>query len=180
MLSSATEFLEKKLKLRANRDKSAAAFVTERKFPGHRLPPGGGLGIAPQSPGRAKERVRQITRRNRGVSPPDVIGELNQFLTGWAAYFRHAACKSHLQRMDEWIRRKLRCLRLKQRKRTYSIAEFLHQPGVPKWRAWIGALSGKGWWRRSGSPPAMEGMNLAWFESLGLVNPVQRYGQLNR
>ena len=82
--------------------------------------------------------------------------------------------------MDEWIRRKLRCLRLKQRKRTCSIAEFLHQLGVPKWRAWIGALSGKGWWRQSGSPPAMEGMNLAWFDSLGLENLVQRYGQLNR
>lgn len=113
-----------------------------------------------------------------------MIGELNAFLTGWVAYFRHAACKSHLQRMDEWIRRKLRCLRLKQRKRTLAIAEFLHRLGVPKWRAWIGALSGKGWWRLSGSlsgsPPATEGMTLAWFESLGLVSLVQRYEQLNR
>jgi RNA-directed DNA polymerase len=180
VLSSVTEFLEKKLRLRVNRDKSAVAFVTERKFLGHRLLPGGGLGIAPQSLDRAKERVRQITRRNRGVSLAEAIGELNQFLTGWVAYFRHAACKSHLQRLDEWIRRKLRCLRLKQRKRTGPIAEFLHQLGVPTWRAWIGALSGKGWWRRSGSPAAMEGMNLAWFDSLGLVNLVQRYGQLNR
>jgi RNA-directed DNA polymerase len=147
---------------------------------GHRLLPGGGLGIAPQSLDRAKERVRQITRRNRGVSLPEVIGELNRFLIGWVAYFRHAACKSHLQRMDEWIRRKLRCLRLKERKRTGSIAEFLHELGVPKWRTWIGALSGKGWWRQSGSPPAMEGMTLAWFESLGLVSLVQRYEQLNR
>jgi RNA-directed DNA polymerase len=38
-----------------------------------------------------------------------VIGELNLFLNGWVTYFRHAACKSHLQRLDEWIRRKLRC-----------------------------------------------------------------------
>lgn len=180
VLASVTEFLEKKLRLRVNRDKSAVAHVTERKFLGHRLLPGGGLGIAPQSLDRARGRVRQITRRNRGVSLADVIGELNAFLTGWVTYFRHAACKSHLQRMDEWIRRKLRCLRLKQRKRTFAIAEFLHQLGVPKWRAWIGALSGKGWWRLSGSPPAMEGMTLAWFDSLGLVSLVQRYGQLNR
>ena len=180
VLTSVSQFVEKKLKLRVNRDKSAAAHVTERKFLGHRLLPGGGLGIAPQSLDRAKERVRQITRRNRGVSLPEVIGELNRFLTGWVAYFRHAACKRHLQRLDEWIRRKLRCLRLKQRKRAGPIAELLHQLGVPKRRAWIGALSGKGWWRLSGSPPAMEGMNLAWFESMGLVNLVQRYGQLNR
>jgi RNA-directed DNA polymerase len=99
---------------------------------------------------------------------------------GWAAYFRYTKCKSHLQRLDEWIRRKLRCLRLKQRKRAGPIAEFIQQLGVPEWRAWIGALSGKGWWRMNGSPPAMEGMNLAWFDSMGLVNLVQRYGQLNR
>jgi RNA-directed DNA polymerase len=132
-------------------------------------------------PGKsANDALRQITRRNRGVSLPDVIGELNEFLTGWVAYFRHAACKSHLQRMDEWVRRKLRCLRLKQCKRAKPIADFLHRLGVPQWRAWIGALSGKGWWRLSSSPPAMEGMTLAWFASLGLANLVRRYEQLNR
>ena len=180
VLSSVTAFLEKKLRLRVNRDKSAVACITERKFLGHRLLPGGGLGIAPQSLERARGRVRQITRRNRGVSLPQVIGELNQFLTGWVAYFRHAACKSHLQRLDEWIRRKLRCLRLKQCKRAKPIADFLHRLGVPQWRAWIGALSGKRWWRLSGSPPAMEGMSLAWFDLQGLVSLVQRYEQLNR
>jgi len=179
VLSGVTTFLEKKLKLRVNRDKSAVAFITERKFLGHRLLPGGGLGIASQSLDRAKERVRQITRRNRGVSLADVIGELNQFLTGWVAYFRHAACKDHLRGMDEWIRRKLRCLRLKQCKRPKPTADFLHRLGVPRWRAWIGALSGKGWWRLSSSPPATEGMSLAWFESLGLVSLLQRYEQLN-
>lgn len=180
VLASVTGFLEKKLRLRVSRDKSAVAFVTERKFLGHRLLPGGGLGIAPQALDRARGRVRQITRRNRGVSLAEVIGELNSFLNGWVTYFRHAACKSHLQRLDEWIRRKLRCLRLKQRKRAGPIAEFLHQLGVPTWRAWIGALSGKGWWRLSASPPAMEGMTLAWFESLGLVSLARRYEQLNR
>jgi RNA-directed DNA polymerase len=180
VLASVTTFLEKKLRLRVNREKSAVAPVLERKFLGHRLLPGGGLGIAPRSLDRARGRLRQITRRNRGVSFAEVIGELNLFLNGWVTYFRHAACKSHLQRLDEWIRRKLRCLRLKQRKRAGPIAEFLHQLGVPTWRAWIGALSGKGWWRLSGSPPAAEGMSLAWFESQGLVSLTVRYQQLNR
>lgn len=179
VLASVTAFLEKKLKLRVNRDKSAVAYITERKFLGHRLLPGGGLGIAPQSLDRARERLRQITRRNRGISFAEVIGELNLFLNGWVTFFRHAACKSHLQRLDEWIRRKLRCLRLKQRKRAGPIAELLQQLGVPTWRAWIGALSGKGWWRLSGSPPATEGMSLAWFESQGLVSLTMRYEQLN-
>jgi RNA-directed DNA polymerase len=178
VLASVTGFLETKLRLRVNRDKSAVAPVTERKFLGHRLLPGGGLGIAPQSLDRAKERVRQITRRNRGVSLEEVIGELNLFLTGWVAFYRYAACKSHLQRLDEWIRRKVRCLRLKQCKRAKPIADFLQRLGVPQWRAWIGALSGKGWWRLSGSPPATEGMSLGWFDTLGLVNLVARYERL--
>lgn len=106
-----------------------------------------------------------------------MIGELNLFLNGWVAYFRVAECKGHLQRMDEWIRRKLRCLRLKQCKRPKPIADWLRKLGVPEWRAWILALSGKGWWRRSGSPPAMEGMSNRWFESQGLMSLLSRYEQ---
>jgi RNA-directed DNA polymerase len=180
VLAGVTRFLEQKLRLRVNRDKSAVAPVTERKFLGHRLLPGGRLGIAPQSLERARGRLRRLTRRNRGVSIGQVIGEINEFTVGWVAFFRHAACKGHLQRLDEWVRRKLRCLRLKHCKRAKPTADFLHRLGVPRRRAWIGALSGKGWWRLSGSPPATEGMSLAWFESLGLVSLAQRYGQLNR
>jgi RNA-directed DNA polymerase len=112
VLSNVTKFLEQKLRLRVNRDKSAVACVRERKFLGHRLLPDGRLGIAPQTLERARERIRQITRRSRGVSMEQVIGEINGFVTGWVSYFRHAACKSHLMAMDRWIRRRLRCLRL--------------------------------------------------------------------
>ncbi len=114
------------------------------------------------------------------MSFEQVIGELNDFLRGWVAYFRYAQCKSHLQGMDEWIRHKLRCLRLKMCKRTKPMADWLRKLGVPEWGAWILALSGKGWWRRSGSPPSMEGMSLAWFEAQGLVSLSVRYEQLQR
>lgn len=180
VLASVSTFLETRLRLRVNRDKSAVAFVTERKFLGHRLLPGGGLAIAPQSLARARERLRRITRRSRGVSIEQVIGEINEFVVGWVTFFRHAAGKGHLAAMDQWVRRRLRCLRLKQCKRVKAIADFLRRRGVPAWRAWTGALSGKGWWRRSGSPQATEGMPLAWFASLGLVSLSARYAQLNR
>ena len=94
---------------------------------------------------QAKARIREITRRNRGVELKRMISELNSFLTGWVTYYRHAACRSHLRRLDEWIRRKLRCVRLKQRKRAKPIADYLQNLGVPAWRAWVVALSGKGW-----------------------------------
>ena len=66
---SVTRFLEVKLKLRVHREKSAVAPVGERKFLGHRLLLNGKLGISPNSVNRAKEKIGQITRRNRGVSP---------------------------------------------------------------------------------------------------------------
>jgi len=180
VMASVTAFVEKRLRLRVNRNKSAVAHVSERKFLGYRLLSGGKLGIAPKSLARAKGRIRQITRRNRGVSLERMIGELNSFLTGWVAYYRHAACKSHLQRLDEWTRRKLRCVRLKQRKRAKPIADFLRTLGVPEWRAWILAMSGKGWWRLSGSPQAAEAMTLAWFKNQGLVCLTERYAMLQR
>lgn len=92
------------------------ARVSERKFLGYRLLGGGRLTIASESLARAKERIRGITRRNRGVSLDRVISELNSFLTGWVTCFRYASVRKHLQRLDEWVRRKLRCVRLKQRK----------------------------------------------------------------
>jgi RNA-directed DNA polymerase len=179
VMASITRFLEQKLRLRVNRDKSAVAFVQERKFLGHRLLPDGHMGIAPQSLARAKERVRQVTRRSRGVSMEQVIGELNTFLSGWVTYFRHAECRSALREMDGWVRRKLRCLRLKQCRFMQPIANWLQKLGVPRRRAWLLAQSGKGWWRLSGSPPATEGMSLAWFDSIGLVSLTARYAQLN-
>jgi len=171
-------FLEGKLRLRVNREKSAVAYVGERKFLGHRLLAGGMLTIAPKSLERAKDRIRQLTNRSRGVSLERVVGELNSFLTGWVTYFRHAKAKSHLTELDQWIRRRVRCVRLKQRKRRYAIATFLTSLGVPAWRAWPLAWSGKGWWRMAGSPPAAESMSNAWFETIGLVNLVRRYAAL--
>jgi hypothetical protein len=107
-----------------------------------------------------------------------MIGELNSYVTGWVTYFRYAACRSHLQRLDEWIRRKLRCVRLKQRKRAKSIADFLQSLGVPEWSAWILALSGQGWWRKEGAPQARQAMSIAWFKAQGLVSLSERYAEL--
>jgi RNA-directed DNA polymerase len=175
VMASVTRFLEKRLRLRVNRTKSAVAYVGERKFLGYRLLAGGRLTIAPESLARCKGRIREITRRNRGVSLERMISELNSFVTGWVTYFALASAKNHLLRLDEWIRRKLRCVRLKQRKRAKSIADFLREMGVPEWRAWRLALSGKGWWRMAGSPPATEAMSLQWFKDQKLVSLTERY-----
>lgn len=180
VMASVTEFLEGKLRLRVNREKSAVAWVEERKFLGYRLLRGGQLGIAPVSLERARDRIRQISRRNRGIGLLRMIGELNSFLSGWVTYFRHAAMRSHMRDMDSWIRRKLRCMRLKECKRSRAIADFLRSGGVPEREARQTSSSGKGWWRLSGSEAAHRVMNQAWFERLGLVCLQQRFEKLNQ
>lgn len=180
VMASITVYVERELRLRVNREKSAVARVEERKFLGYRLLKGGRLGIAPKSLERMKRRVREITRRNRGVAVERMIRELNAYLTGWVTYFRYAECKSHLKRLDQWIRRKLRCVRLKHRKRVKPIFDLLRSLGVPEWRAWLLALSGKGWWRKAGSPQASEAMPIAWFKDQGLVSLSVRYASLRQ
>jgi len=108
-----------------------------------------------------------------------MIEELNAFITGWGTYFRHARYKGHLEKLDAWIRRKLRCVRLKQCKRVNAIAAFFQNLGIPEWRAWIGALSGKGWWRLAGTPQASEAMSLDWFSNQGLISLSKRYFTVN-
>ena len=74
----------------------------------------------------------------------------------------------------------MRCVRLKQRKRAKPIPDFLWGLGVPEWRAWLLAESGKGWWRMAGNPQAAEAISFAWFRHQGLVALTASYTQLNQ
>ncbi len=179
VMVSVTAFLEGKLRLRVNQQKSAVAPVEERQFLGHRLGTGGRLGISPKSLARMKDRLRAITRRNRGIALAAMIAQVNAFTTGWVTYYRHAQGQTALKQIDSWLRRKLRCVRLKQCKRVMPLANFLQEHGVPQWRAWLLALSGKGWWRLAGSPQATEAMTIAWFERQGLISLANHHTALN-
>jgi RNA-directed DNA polymerase len=179
VMASVTGFLERRLRLRVNREKSAVAVVEERKFLGYRLGAGGTLGIAPQSLQRTRVRLRQITKRNRAVSPEQMIGEANAYLTGWVTYFRHARSHSDLRRLDGWLRRKLRCVRLKQCKQPKGLRQFLRKGGVSPLQARQLASSGRGWWCLANSPQAKIAMNLTWFDTQGLINLSVRHTALN-
>jgi len=179
VMASVTAFLEGKLRLRVNRDKSAVAPVEDRSFLGYRIWYTGGLGIAPKSLARLKDRLRALTRRNRGIPLQTMIAQVNALTTGWVTYFQLARAVSTLRRTDEWLRRKLRCVRLKQCKRKRSTAYFLRECGVPPARAWLLAASGLGWWRMAGSPPAAEAMPVAWFDNQRLVSLARHHAALN-
>ena len=109
-----------------------------------------------------------------------MIGELNSFTTGWVTYFRYAKAKRILSKLDQWLRRKLRCVRLKQRKRAVSIASFLQQLGVPKDRSWTTAACGKGWWRMAQTPAASQGLSNQWLQDQGLISLTDRFLELHQ
>lgn len=174
---SISEYLTIKLKLRVNEEKSVVCESSQTKFLGYTIQNDGCLTIAKSSVKRLKQKVRDLTKRNRGVSLESVVSKLKPVLRGWLNYFKFAYCTRLLKDLDAWIRRKLRCFRLKQCKRTIGIKRFLAKLGVPNWQSWILALSGKGWWRLSSCPQAHQAMNLIWFEDLGLYNMSVIYKQ---
>ncbi len=172
---SVCSYLTNKLKLKVNEQKSQVCKSSETKFLGYTILDFGMIVIANQSVVRLKKRIRELTKRNRGVSFEQVVSELTPVLRGWLNYFHIAKCKSLLRNLDAWTRRKLRCYRLKQCKRAITLKRFLKSLGVPNWQSWILALSGKGWWRKSGCPQVHQAMNLKWFEDLGLFNMSNNY-----
>ncbi len=179
VMASITAFFEGTLKLKVNREKSAVAFVEERQFLGYRLLRGGKLGVAPKSVARLKDRVRWITKRNRSQRLTQFIVDLNSYLSGWVTYFKLASCKALLCDLDAWIRRKLRCVRLKQCKRAWPTAKFLMSCGLKEEWSWLLALSSKGWWHKALTPQANHAMNLQWFKEQQLISLSERYTSFN-
>lgn len=179
VLLSVKQFVRNRLKLQVNDAKSACAPVYDRQFLGYRLLSDGRLVIAPHSVKRMEDKVRIITKRNRGVSLEQVISELNETLRGWLNYFRLTAWNSQVAELDAWIRRKVRCYRIKQRKQGRSLYNFLIKLGVSVLNARKLVSSGKGWWRLSLSPPVNQAMSNAWFEKQGLISLAKQRALLN-
>jgi RNA-directed DNA polymerase len=172
---SITGFIEDRLLLKVNQTKSRICRPYELNFLGHTILPDGSLGLSRKSEQRFKEKLRQLTRRNRGISLEQLVKELNPKLRGWLEYFKYASMKKRLANFESWLRRKIRCFRLKQCKRASGIIKFLTGLGVPKWRGILLAVSRRGWFRKSLSPQAHEGMNKAWFTKIGLFSLTANY-----
>jgi RNA-directed DNA polymerase len=170
VMESITRFITTKLKLKVNQQKSAVARPWERKFLGfsftmNREPK---RRIAPKAVLRFKEKVRDITRRTRGVKVERMAEELGRYLRGWIGYFGQCQTPSVLQGLEEWTRRRLRSAIWKQWKRgTVRFAE-LRKRGVGKDLAAKTAGSAHGPWRLADSPGLHIALPNAYFDSLGI------------
>lgn len=170
VMESITNFIEKKLKLKVNREKSGVRHCSKVKFLGYTILPKGGIRVADKSIQRFKEKVKKITKRNRGVKFERVIADINQLIKGWANYFKLAnSWLKTMEQLDGWIRRKLRCYKLKQCGRRYSIFKFLRSLGSPISKAWNAIMYTQGWWRLSKKIVVGHAMNVDWFIKLGLL-----------
>jgi RNA-directed DNA polymerase len=180
VMESITRFVEKWLRLRVNRDKSAVGRPWARKFLGytmtwHRAPK---LRVAPSSVRRAKAHVQEIVRKGRGRSLPKVIGELTPFLRGWVNYFQLSEVKVSFEELDQWLRRKLRCILWRQWKRPRTRAKKLMERGIERARAYTSAHNGRGPWWNAGASHMNVAVSSQWFQKQGLLCLLQEHQRL--
>ena len=170
VMRSITRFITTKLKLKVNEQKSAVARPWERKFLGfsftrNREPK---RRIAPKAVLRFKGKIRELTRRTRGVSVEKMAEELSRYLRGWLGYFGQSQTPSVLEDLEKWTRRRLRSVIWKQWKQgTVRFAE-LRKRGVGKDLAAQTAGSAHGPWRLAESPALHFALPNAYFDSLGI------------
>lgn len=179
LLKEISEFLERKLKLQVNEQKSAVARPWERKFLGYSVTAHKAtkLRISPVSVERLKEQIRSLTTGHRTKSVKATIEELTPVLRGWISYFRLTEVKGVLEELDGWIRRKLRCLLWRQWKRPFTRARMLMKAGLDEVRAWRSACNQRGPWWNAGASHMNQAYKKRWFEALGLVSLLELHRQ---
>jgi RNA-directed DNA polymerase len=176
VMESITRFITYRLKLKVNPAKSAVARPSQRKFLGfsftsEREPR---RRIAPKALARFKEKVREQTRRTRGISLEQMVNELVTYLRGWLGYFGDCQTPSVLQSLEAWLRRRLRSVVWKQWKRGRTRFRELRKRGVSYALAAQTAGSPHGPWHIAYSPALNMALPNAFFTKLGLPPMVVR------
>ena len=170
VMESITQFITQKLKLKVNEAKSAVARPQERKFLGFSFTAGPEVKrvIASKALDRFKRRVREITRRAKGVSMKTTIEELAPYMRGWRSYFGFCETPEVLIGLTRWVRLRLRAALWRQwqtpRRRRAALLEL----GVRSRLASNTASSGRGPWYLARTKALSVGLSNAYFKSLGL------------
>lgn len=169
-----SNFIEKKLKLKVNRDKSASDEVTRRKFLGHSFYQQKGaykLRVATEKLDSFKEKVREKFRGSQGKNLWRFCNEeLNPLLRGWINYFSNVEGTTFAEDLDGWIRRKLRANLWRQWKRGWTRRRKLMAVGLSEKRSCRSAFNGRGPWYNSGQSHMNQGYPKKYFDKVGLVS----------
>lgn len=186
VMASIKRFIERRLRLEVNAEKSATARPEERHFVGFRLrrePLDGTVDVllSKRSKERVDKKTRELTPRNFGKSLKACIEQVNVYLLGWIGFFWVCTdrAKQVMQALDEHIRRRLRAIQLKHWKAKRTIARKLIQLGVSSKTAWRRVYEGrKSLWALSHSSAVERGLRNAYFAERGLVSVEQRWREL--
>ena len=182
VMASLSDFLGSSLKLTVNRAKSAVDRPWNRGYLGytltrHKRPK---LTLAKASLQHLMQRVREILKRGRGRNIRRVIEELTPVLRGWASYFSLVDVKRPLEALDQWMRRRLRCVIWRQWKRPQTRRRKLLALGLDEQRAWRSAGNGRGPWWNAGASHMNQALPRKWFDRLGLISVLDTVRWLSR
>jgi RNA-directed DNA polymerase len=180
VMASLERFLEKRLRLKVNREKSAVARPWNRKFLGYSVTPHHKtkLKVAPASVKRLKGNLGELLRRGRGRNLATVIRELGPVVRGWVAYFRWSDVKGVFEELDGWLRRKLRCILWRQWKRPRTRLRELCRRGIDATRAAASACNGRGPWWNAGASHMNQAVPTKTLAKLGLTSFTQEHQRL--
>jgi RNA-directed DNA polymerase len=173
VMASVTEFVEKRLKLRVNRGKSAVARPWQRKFLGYSFSWHfkTRIRVAKQSIERFKGNLKALFRKGRGRNLVRFIQkDLNPVLRGWSSYFRLTSFLGFAEELDQWLRRRLRGIVWRQWKRPWKRFQMLMKYGLSEERAARSAFNQRGPWFNAGASHMNQAFPKRYFDQLGLIS----------
>jgi len=176
--ASLTRFIENKMRLKVNKEKSKVDQPKHRKFLGfsfYNKKGGVGIRIAPSSIKRLHKGIKALCRQGRGWNLGRFIQELlNPYLRGWVNYYRLADAKKVFEGIDEWIRRRLRLILWKQWKRNWTRRRKLIAAGLAEQRAIESTTNGRGPWWNSGASHMNQAFPKRYFRKLELISLLEK------
>ena len=182
VMRSITEFIENKLKLKVNKDKSAVDRPWRRKFLGftfYQWCGKIGIRVHEKSINKFKAKIRKITSRSNAWDMDYRMLKLRQCTIGWLNYFGIADIARLTKELDEWSRRRLRMCFWKQWKKIKTKHDNLKKLGVNESKAWEFANTRKSYWRIANSPILATTLTNSYFEKIGYTIIHKRYKQVH-
>jgi len=179
-LNNILPFVEKKLFLRVNKEKTVVDLARKVKFLGFSFYQKKGktrIRIHPKSIAKMKTKVKELTTRSNGMGNEQRAVKLRRYITGWVNYFKIADIKNLLRITDEWMRRRLRMILWKQWKRVRTRFNTLQTLGIHKQKAWEFANTRKGYWRISLSPILTKSLGNNRLKEMGFLFFSEYYQQ---
>ena len=168
VMKSLARYVEGTLKLVVNRAKSKAAPLKECSFLGFQIGARGKVVWTAKAHARFKQRVREITRRNRGQAVKTVIDELRRYVTGWLNYYAISYTYTQVVELAEWVRRRVRLYYWKQWKRPRPRRRRLLALGIPREEVHMATRSRKGYWRMAGNSIVQRALTNEWLYAQGV------------